>query len=454
MTLPPRLAAFGNFVESSVAPPDLPPHADRHAVGVVQAGARPRPPLPADRVTVVPPGIDPQFTPGRREVARAARRRGRPARPGEALRPADRRAGRAEAAPSGAPRGDRRARATRGPSSRRRSAPRAPKTGSAFPAASTTTTLVDLYRRAWVLASTSAREGWGMTVTEAAACGTPAVVTRIPGTSTRSSRGARGCSPTPATSSPRARRGALRLRPARRLGSARARARGPLHLGRDGPRHPRGARRRPRSGAARARDRRRSPRAPDAREPDGRRGHRARLVCGSSGTRRSPRSRTSRCCSPRRARSPPTPRVPLPRPGPAPGARAVDVGPEHRARHRHPPEHRVPVPDGPVLLGHPLRRGAGLGLAAPLARQHPDVRGARRALPVPHAARARTRRRRRGARVHALAVHARLRGAHLGDPAAVGRAAGMLALVVIRRSATTAGSIPRSSRSSCRSSAA
>ncbi|HVM63303.1 MAG TPA: glycosyltransferase family 4 protein, partial [Acidimicrobiales bacterium] len=38
-----------------------------------------------------------------------------------------------------------------------------------------------LYRRAWVLASTSLREGWGMTVTEAAACGTPAVATRIAG---------------------------------------------------------------------------------------------------------------------------------------------------------------------------------------------------------------------------------------------------------------------------------
>jgi glycosyltransferase involved in cell wall biosynthesis len=41
--------------------------------------------------------------------------------------------------------------------------------------------LVDLYRRAWVLASTSVREGWGMTVTEAAACGTPAVVSDIAG---------------------------------------------------------------------------------------------------------------------------------------------------------------------------------------------------------------------------------------------------------------------------------
>lgn len=41
--------------------------------------------------------------------------------------------------------------------------------------------VVDLYRRAWVLASASAREGWGMTVTEAGACATPAVVTRIAG---------------------------------------------------------------------------------------------------------------------------------------------------------------------------------------------------------------------------------------------------------------------------------
>jgi glycosyltransferase involved in cell wall biosynthesis len=41
--------------------------------------------------------------------------------------------------------------------------------------------LVELYRRAWLVASASAREGWGMTLTEAAACGTPAVATRIAG---------------------------------------------------------------------------------------------------------------------------------------------------------------------------------------------------------------------------------------------------------------------------------
>ena len=41
--------------------------------------------------------------------------------------------------------------------------------------------LVDAYRAAWVVTSASFAEGWGMTITEAAACGTPAVVTRVGG---------------------------------------------------------------------------------------------------------------------------------------------------------------------------------------------------------------------------------------------------------------------------------
>jgi glycosyltransferase involved in cell wall biosynthesis len=41
--------------------------------------------------------------------------------------------------------------------------------------------LLDLYRRSWVIVSASAAEGWGMSLTEAGACGTPAVATRIPG---------------------------------------------------------------------------------------------------------------------------------------------------------------------------------------------------------------------------------------------------------------------------------
>jgi glycosyltransferase involved in cell wall biosynthesis len=41
--------------------------------------------------------------------------------------------------------------------------------------------LVDLYRRSWVTVSCSNAEGWGMTMTEAAACGTPSVATDIAG---------------------------------------------------------------------------------------------------------------------------------------------------------------------------------------------------------------------------------------------------------------------------------
>jgi glycosyltransferase involved in cell wall biosynthesis len=41
--------------------------------------------------------------------------------------------------------------------------------------------LVDWYRRAWVVCSASLREGFGLTLTEAAACGTPVVASRIPG---------------------------------------------------------------------------------------------------------------------------------------------------------------------------------------------------------------------------------------------------------------------------------
>lgn len=41
--------------------------------------------------------------------------------------------------------------------------------------------MVEWYRRAWLLASASQSEGWGLAITEAAACGTPAAVTDIPG---------------------------------------------------------------------------------------------------------------------------------------------------------------------------------------------------------------------------------------------------------------------------------
>ena len=41
--------------------------------------------------------------------------------------------------------------------------------------------LVEWYRRAWVVASTSLREGWGLVVSEAARFGVPSVVYPVPG---------------------------------------------------------------------------------------------------------------------------------------------------------------------------------------------------------------------------------------------------------------------------------
>jgi glycosyltransferase involved in cell wall biosynthesis len=41
--------------------------------------------------------------------------------------------------------------------------------------------LIDLYRRSWLVASASLAEGWGMTITEGGACGTPAVATDVVG---------------------------------------------------------------------------------------------------------------------------------------------------------------------------------------------------------------------------------------------------------------------------------
>ena len=41
--------------------------------------------------------------------------------------------------------------------------------------------LVSEYQRAWLVSSASLAEGWGLTLTEAAACGTPAVATDVSG---------------------------------------------------------------------------------------------------------------------------------------------------------------------------------------------------------------------------------------------------------------------------------
>ena len=149
------------------------------------------------------------------------------------------------------------------------------------------------------LASTSAREGWGMTITEAAACGTPAVVTRIAGhadavvdgTHRPARRRRATSSPTRSTACSR---DADAARAARRR---RARARGAASRGRR--RHAARSRcsRRPRSGAAPARDRRRlTERRRAAPRSDGAAGIAPGRLRVARLRRARARSRTSRCC--------------------------------------------------------------------------------------------------------------------------------------------------------------
>ena len=66
MTLPPRLARLGRTLEFRRRAAALPAHADRHALGVVEGGARAQAALPPQRITVVPPGIDAVVLAGRR----------------------------------------------------------------------------------------------------------------------------------------------------------------------------------------------------------------------------------------------------------------------------------------------------------------------------------------------------------------------------------------------------
>ena len=180
MVLSPRLARFGHAVEHSVAPPFY------RGTRIVTLSSSSRDELverlhlPARNVTVVPPGVDPRFSPagpldseplvvavGRlvpvkrfdrfmdAMVQVKARQPGlRAVIVGEGYeRPA------LEAQRDRAGAGD----------------------WLTLPGRLPDSELVDLYRRAWVVASTSLREGWGMTLTEAAACGTPSVATRIAG---------------------------------------------------------------------------------------------------------------------------------------------------------------------------------------------------------------------------------------------------------------------------------
>ncbi len=180
MTLPPRLARMGRLVESRIAPPfyrrtpivTLSESSKRELVDEMGFKSK--------RITVVPPGIAARFTPGGEKsptpLVVAAGRLVPVKRYDhliDVLVETKRRHPDLQAVivGEGYTRGDLEA--------QRREA--GAETWIHLPGRIEDDELVALYRRAWVIAGAAAREGWGMTLTEAAACGTPAVATRIAG---------------------------------------------------------------------------------------------------------------------------------------------------------------------------------------------------------------------------------------------------------------------------------
>ncbi|MEZ5169084.1 MAG: glycosyltransferase family 4 protein [Acidimicrobiales bacterium] len=179
LVLPGRLARAGQLLERRLAPPfyrrtqmvTLSDSSKGHIVERLR--------LPADHVHVVEPGIDPRYSPGgSRAVDPTVLAVGRlmPSKAFEVLIEAVQRV--REHVPArlviigeGYARDELEARV------RDLDA----EEWCELPGRVDDADLVDHYRRAWVVASASRSEGWGMTLTEAAACGTPAVATRIPG---------------------------------------------------------------------------------------------------------------------------------------------------------------------------------------------------------------------------------------------------------------------------------
>jgi glycosyltransferase involved in cell wall biosynthesis len=181
MTLGPKLGALGELFERRVAPPLY----RRSAIATLSESSKlelvSELGFPPDRVTVVHPGVDPRYSPGSDvespEPLVLAVGRLAPVKRYDALVRAAHAARqripnlRLEIVGEGFER------------------PLIESVVNELDAAGwvtlrgsvTEAEKIDLYRRAWIIASASVREGWGMTLTEAAACGTPAVVTRIAG---------------------------------------------------------------------------------------------------------------------------------------------------------------------------------------------------------------------------------------------------------------------------------
>ena len=180
MTLPPLLARTGEVIERRVAPPfyrrtPVVTLSESSRLEIVSLLG-----LPAERITVVPPGVDARYRPGPgRSPTPLVLAVGRlvPVKRFPLLVEALVAARRDVPALSAVIVGEGYARPEVEAAIRRAGA----GDWIELVGARSDEELLAYYRRAWVLASASQREGWGMTVTEAGACGTPAVVTRIAG---------------------------------------------------------------------------------------------------------------------------------------------------------------------------------------------------------------------------------------------------------------------------------
>ncbi len=180
MMLPPRLARLGRTMEFRIAPPIY----RRSQIVTLSDSSkqeiRSKLRLPESRITVVPPGIDASFTPsGLEEATPLVVAVGRLV----PVKRFDRLIDALAAAKSQQPKlravivGE----GAERDNLERQIAELGATDWISLPGHVNDEKLLDLYRRAWVLASASQHEGWGMTITEAAACGTPAVATRIAG---------------------------------------------------------------------------------------------------------------------------------------------------------------------------------------------------------------------------------------------------------------------------------
>jgi glycosyltransferase involved in cell wall biosynthesis len=180
MTLPPVLAGMGRFLEERLSPPLY----RRSTVVTLSRSSEDELVqdlgFPADRVRVVPPGVEPVFTPGGEPNPSplvVAVGRLTPVKRFhllvDALVAARRSVPELEAVIIGE--------GYERPALEAQIAAAGAGEWLRLPGRLPLDDVIDLYRRAWLVASSSAREGWGMTLTEAAACGTPAVATRISG---------------------------------------------------------------------------------------------------------------------------------------------------------------------------------------------------------------------------------------------------------------------------------